>query len=433
MAGAIIDEFTTLMGSTGPSWMRNAEDFVNAMSRNNYTQSRILGAGNMTEMLQGGDSITDRILLSTTSTFARYNINESKSYANSQPGTNWTAQWAFAWADVSWTKQDVGLNIESMGKKHRAQVYKRVLTQKYADMYTDVCNAMDDEYWAQPNTLEMESSTPNKRQPYSIPVFVNEHARSLPGARIDVNGTLWTTREGITTTGTVNSKWMCYSVGGNAATAENPAEGYTFDATAGANTAVATASLFPAFSRAYHKLHFDKLPKGGQYSDKESSPQVIWCSLQGINNYEMALRLNQDTFRGVGKSTGQDPAYDGPTFRRMPLEYIQALDGQASRGDSIHGPLLHDDGVEAVDEDGIAADNSAAITDAIVGPRYYFINTNYLKFVAHVDNYCTMTAPMNDRTQPFTWSRVLDLWNNNICRAPHRLGSIGPASDVISA
>jgi hypothetical protein len=417
---AALDTFTTLMQSTGPAWMTGPEVIVNDALRTTYTGNRIASAGNMVEMIQGGDQIEDIVYLTEAggngSGLQRYDPNDAFEYDHAQPGTKWTAPWAFAWASMSWTKQDIGLNVESMGKKYRSQVYKRVMYEKHQNLFTRVCNGMEDEFWAVPKKDDMEDTSPTgKRQPYSIPVFVNEFSNGLIPEAVDASETAaaWTSVQGITVADHTN--WAPYSVGGGTGAADNPA-GYDFDA----GSAAGTATLFPVFTKAWWNLRFDRLPKGAQYSDKTSSPQVIWCSLQGIVNYEHALLMNQDTFRGAGKASGQDPAYDGPTFRNTPLEYIASLDTATLYSDGTSG------GAGAVDE---TSTNSTAIS----GPRYYWMNTNYLKFIVHNENYCTLTDPISPSDQPFTRVQVMDLWNNTVCRSRKRLGIVGPKEDAVNA
>jgi hypothetical protein len=417
MAGSPLEEFTTLMQSTGPAWMRGPENLINEAVRTTYTGNRICAAGSMMEMCQGGDQIEDIIFLGETSDYARYNPNEAFTYDMPQTGTKWTAPWAFAKASVSWTKQDIGLNVESMGAKYRASVYKRVMHQKHQNLWTGVCNGIEDEFWARPDSVEMESSTPTgPRKPYSIPVFINEFTNGQVPSQVDASGIAWTTIQDIDPSSTGNSKWAPYSVGGGANAAAASA-GYDFDAST--NFAKDTAGLFPAFTKAFWNLRFDRLPKKPEYSDKTSSPCVIWCSLQGMVNYEHALRVNQDTFRGIGKTSGQDPAYDAPTFRGIPLEYIAALDTAK----------LYASTANAVNE----TVESGTDAGAKAGPRYYFINAEYLKFVTHTENYCKMTEPFMPSAQPFTRVQVMDLWNNTVCRSRARHGIVGPGTEVTAA
>lgn len=430
MAGQPLEEFTTLMASTGPAWMTGPEKLINEAVRTTYTGNRIVAAGNMMDMVQGGDQITDTIFLEEVSDFERYNPNDEFSYTNPQTGVTWTVPWAYAKASMSWVKQELGHNVESMGRKYRAQVYKRVMWQKHQNLWTAVNNAIEDEFWARPHEVRMENSAPTgPRKPYSIPCFVNEFADGLPTAIVDSGGDAWTSVMGLSAADSGREKWRCYQAcaltgGTTSADQSDPTypndEGYTF-----ANTsALAGAGIFPTFSKAWWRLRFDRLPKKPEYSDPTSSPQVIWCGIQGITNYEWALRTNQDEFRGMGSLSGSDPAYPGPKFRGTPIEVISGLDSA----------LLYSTGADNVTEEGADVDGNDDDTSVFAtGPRYYFINTEYLKFVTHADNYCVLTDPIRPSKQPHSRVQVMDLWNNVICRAPRRLGIVSPAADTTNA
>jgi hypothetical protein len=286
---------------------------------------------------------------------------------------------------------------------------------------------MDAELWAAPSYNTMESSTPTSaRVPYSIPVFVNESsdadaglstyiAGSPVGGSLSVVGDGWA--EGATIMG-INPqsypKWM------------NQQESYAFASDSAANA----AQIFPAFSKLYWKTRFDVLPKNPQYADKTTSPHVIMTQRQGIVNYEVALRMNQDEFRGMGSASGQDPAYAGPTFRGIPMEYASALDTAA----------IYPTGENATDSitmgtwDDTTQDSAGTLGYGAVGPRYYFLNLQFFKWVVHEENYCVMTPPFMPSGQPFSRVQVMDLWNNFYCTSRMRQGIAHPGGvDVTSA
>jgi len=392
--------------------MRGPERLINENVKTTYTGNRIIAASNMSEMVQGGTHITDTIYLNEKGDFGRYNPNDELDYANAQTGTTWTVPWAFAKASMSWTKQELALNKQIHGKKYRTLRYKSVMYQKHQNLWTAINNGIEEEFWAAPHRSRMESGAvvDGARKPYSIPVFINEEADGLPDATIDQGGIDWAdagTVMGISRT--VEDKWRSQT------------ETYGFDAT----SATTMATIFPAMTKLWWKLRFDKLPKKPEYAEKTSSPQVVWCSVQGITNYEAALRANQDTFRGVGKSSGQDPAYDAPTFRNMPLEVISELETALLYRTGTGGAA----GVEL---------EGTSLGGAVVesGPRYYFMNAEYLKFITHSEAYCTLTEPMTPYKQPHSRTQVADLWNNTVCRAPRRLGMLTPkgsGANVINA
>jgi hypothetical protein len=60
------------------------------------------------------------------------------------------------------------------------------------------------------------------------------------------------------------------------------------------------------------------------------------------------------------------------------------------------------------------------------GPRYYFINANYLKFVFHTTRYFYQHPTMKHPNQPFTTVMPVDCWHNFICRSRQRQGIIAP-------
>jgi len=405
--------------------MRGPEVIINEAVRTSYTGNRIAANGNMMEMVQGGTSIKDKIFLDEISDYARYDVGEEFTYPHPETGTDWEVQWALAKASISWHKQERGLNIEHMGPRYRTQMLKKLMWEKWQNLWTAICNGKEDEFWARPHTAKMETSTGvSQRKPYSIPCSVNEFPNGKIPAIVDQGGTAWTTFQQVTLPASASAatgKWQCYKVGGGAGAA-NQAAGYTYDETT-STMPWGVRPIFKVFAEAWWNLRFDQLPMRKEFSDKTSSPNVIWCSIKGIVLYENALRSSNDYLRGMGKATGADPAYPGPTFMGTPVEVISQL-GTA---------LLYSDGVQAVNEDGDNASATAGTAAAVIGPRFYFINTKYLKFIVHESNYGTLTEPIRPSKQPHTRVQVWDSWDNLVNRAPRRHGIVGPASDVTYA
>jgi len=408
--GSLLENFTTLMESQGPVWMTGPDTWVQDVSRNTFTLPRITtgnrGAG-MTNLIQGGDVIQDRILLSTTSTFVRYNPDATHDAPNPQIGTNITQNWSFGSASISWNKQEIGLNRSMHGKKYIAQKFKDVMMEKHTNLWVSVCEAIDDEFWSQPDAGRMESTTPTgARVPLSIPCAVNEFPNGLTTAAVDAGGTLWTTIHGVAPATYAN--WVCQQ------------EGYTFTGA----TAIGAATIFAPLSRAFYSTTFDRLPKNEQYSDKKTSPHVILTSLTGMANYEFALRANQDEFRGMGTLSGQDPAYGKPTFRGIPMDYVSPL------ATATIYPTAVDEG-ESTELDTANATNTGGI--GFAGPRYYFINGEYLKFIVHSENYCVLEKPIIPDGKPFNRAQFMDLWNNNVFRSLRRHAILYPSADTTNA
>jgi len=408
--GSLLENFTTLMESQGPVWVTGPDTWVQDVSRNTYTLPRITtgnrGAG-MTNLIQGGDVIQDRILLQTTSTFVRYNPDATHDAPNPQVGTNLKIDWSYASASISWNKQDLGLNRQMHGKRYIAQKFKDVMMEKHTNLWVTVCEAIDDEFWAQPNAGRMESSSPTgARIPFSIPAAINEFPNGLTSSGVDVGGTAWTTIHTINPA--TYSNWVCQQ------------QSYTFST----STALDAAAIFAPMTKMFFNTTFDRLPKRAEYSDQTTSPHVILTSLQGLANYEWALRTNQNDFHGMGTLSGQDPAYNKPTFRGIPLDYVSPLSTA-----TIYPTASDESASTELDT------SNGTYTNGIgyAGPRYYFINGEYLKFIVHSENYCVLEKPIIPDGKPFNRAQFMDLWNNNLFRSLRRHGSMYPSANVTSA
>lgn len=418
MSGTPLEEFTQLLASQGPAWMTEQNEMVNEMVLRTYTLPRIMKGKSMEDTVDGGDQIQDMIYMDLKSGWERIDPNVSLDYDNFQTGTIWTVPWTFACNKVSYTMQETDLNKDKYTGKYRTQAYKKVIRQKHQNMWTDTCNQVDAEFWASPNAelMELTSTTPNApRIPYSLPVFINEMSDASDPTATGVTGL----------PSRIAADWSTFTsnvMGIPPATKtkwQNQRQSYTFDPT----TAVGAAEIFAPMSKLMYKVSFDRLPKHPEFSDKRTSPHVILTNLAGMANYEHALRLNQDTFRGIGKTSGQDPDYDKPTFRGIPLDYISALDTA----------LIYPTGAsEALSTWNDDTNNTNTGSTGFVGPRYTYVNGEYFKFVMHSDHFFKLYDPFIPSNQPFTIVQVMDLWNNFICRSRMRQGQLYPGENITS-
>lgn len=409
MSGTPLHEFTAFAASQGPAWLDSAEAVINDVSQNTYTWTRLIKANAMEDMIQGGDEITNRVYLSGTSTFQRYNPNATFSYPTLQPGVNWTIPWAFGMFSVAWNKQIVGLNKNQFTKTARAQKYKDVLRQLHQNAWTMTCTDMEAELWALPNADLMESTSPSDaRQPLSIPALINEFTNGLPTAACDASGTLWTTKQQIAPA--TYGAWVPNQ------------QGYTYAKAAGGvllpDTAALCAPLFLALSGAFMDTQFDRLPKTPEYAEKSTSPNFIGASKWGIQIMEHALRISQDRFFGMKAGNaggGSDPAYPYPEFRGVPFDYISTLNTAAIFPTGASAAASTED-----DTDG--TDNS--------GPRFFGINAKYLRMFMHAENYLDPSEVMTPVEQPFSRVQVWDIWNNLGAQSLRRHFILYPTDDI---
>lgn len=392
--GSAIEVFTDFVLSTGPAFLRGPEDIVNDAVKNTYTLPRFIYGKSMRDMVQGGNSIKDNILLGVDSNAQNYKPNAEFNYRNPQVLTQWSIPWRFTKDEMVWTDQEIGLNTGEMSSGARHHKYKTLKYSKEQNTYTGLMEFIDDQFWDAPDVAEMEAT--DGATPYSIPTFITENGKTaavISTGTVPLNGpdaTAWTTVMGISPT--VKTGW------------QNAAIEYSALGAA----AAATDHIFKSFSKAYYKLRFDRLPKRADLSDPTSVPHFIAASISGISEYEDALRQNQDTFVWTGR---QDPAFDGPQFRGIEMVYIADLDTAA-----IHPGTAGS----------LAAEGAATET----GPRYFWINGKYMLKVIHRDRYFYKKRPFSPSKQPFTHIMLVDIWHNNVCRSRRRQGICYPGTNL---
>ncbi len=313
-----------------------------------------------------------------------------------------------------------------------------ISAQKWQNLYTGLYNTLDTEDWAAPDATTMEVTTANSLAPYSWPVFCNEFFLGLPGQESDGAGTntalgsypngAWTTVMNIDPGTSVaaatetDNKWsgqrLDYSFAGSGSTTPN------------------TTEIFNRMSRLYHECTFDSLPSSTQYSEKKSSPAFIATQLQGIINFEDAVRSNQDYFRGM--ASGQDPAYPGPSFMGIALERISKTETAAiyptagtagqlgTYADTTNDAAVTDMLTVNSGEDPFAASPNTTMFGKS-GPRYSFFNLAYLRCLWHANHYIKpkpgWVTPSN---RPWERIKIITILNNNVCTSRLRQGQLYP-------
>ena len=394
--GTAIEFFTDFVLNTGPAFLRGPEDIVNDAVKNTYTLPRFIYGKTMKDMIQGGNSIKDNILLGADSNAQNYKPNAEFNYRNPQVLTQWSIPWRFTKDEMVWTDQEIGLNTGEMSRGARHHKFKTLKYSKEQNLYTGLLEFVDDQFWAAPDTTEMEGT--DGETPFSLPCFITENGATadISTGTIPLNGpdaTAWTTVMGISPT--VKTGW------------QNQVTRYDKNQLVSAGAAT-DPHLFTAFSRAYYKTKFDRLPKRADLSDPTSVPHFIGCSITGMSNYEDALRMNQDTFVVTGR---QDPAFAGPQFRGIELVYISDLDtAQLANGT-------------------IGALTTEALADK-TGSRYWWVNGKYILKTIHADRYFYKKRPFSPSKQPYTHIMIVDIWHNNVCRSRRRQAIVLPDTDL---
>jgi hypothetical protein len=383
--GAALSQFIDFFRTTGPLILTRAEDVVNEATLRTYVLSQILGSSDMFEMLQGGETIRDDIFLEEVSSYEHYHPNDEFDYENPQVVTQWSAPWRFSKVDLVFTDHEIGLNSGDLNRGAKFHQFKRLKRIKEQNMWTSLCNGMENDLFATPNNADMEAAA--GKVPYSLGVGINQFTNTVPPG--------FTTVQGINPA--TETRW------------QNHTEDYV-------NLPAVNWDLFPAFSRMYYSLRYEQMPKMPSMGEATSAPGMILCGISGITNYETGLRLNQDTFVTTGR---QDPAYARPGYRGIPLVYIDLLDQVAlypgGSGTSFAG-----------ETDGLTDRNGTALAlPDFEGPRYWWITPRYLRKVVNNNRFLHEEMVQPSR-QPFTRIMVIDTWHNNIFRSRQRHGIVGP-------
>lgn len=396
MASAL-STFTDFVNVTGPSFLTSAMSVVNEAVKSKYLLRRFLKGKAPDEVIQGGSTIKDTLLLDEQSSAEFYLPNATFTWENPQVLSEWEINWRFLADHMSWTDQEVELNTTAgQGRSARHQMYKRLKWTKEQRMWTSILNKIEDQLFAVPEVADMETNT--GKQPYSLPAFVNAQTNGLFYGTAGVTGkTVWTAVEGIDPT--VDTKWVP-ATQSYSSSAVNP----------GGNT-----NILKAFDAMWLDVRFIAPPTKQEYfEDSALYAQFIACSKAGQKEYVALLRESQDVFVTPGR---QDPAFVRPSYAGIDMEYCAILDTVKLYEAETSTDAL----VTEIENVGVGDAN---------GPRYYWINGNYIKPVFHTNRYMTKHTTMRHPNQPFTSIVPVDCWYNLVCRSRQRNGIVSPAATL---
>lgn len=386
--GSALSTFTDFVASTGPSYLTNADSLINEVQKNSYIMRRFLKGAEKTFVLQGGSSIKDALILDEASTFSQYQPNDTFVWQNPQVMTTYTVNWRFSVDHMSWTDQEIELNAGGQSNESLRGLYKRMKRQKEQRMWTSMINGYEGLLWRTPNATEMESA--GGLYPYSIPAMVNEGSNGLY--------TNFSTIQGLDPN--AKPRWKHQVTTFSASLATN------------AGSAPVASNVIAAFDEMFLKVKFEAPPTKQEYFESPKlNSQFIACSRKGLNHYQQILRSSQDRFTGI--ASYQDPAYLTPSYGGIDLQYVAALDDIAVYSNNL-----------------TQTETTANGTGSKKGPRYYWLNGQYLAPVFHSSRYMVQKEPMVHPNQPFTTVVVVDSWWNMVCRSRQRLGLVYPTTDI---
>ncbi len=403
MAGTPLENFTDFVKFTGPAYYTDAGQFLNEAVQQTYSLPRFLKGKDYDKVIQSGATIKDDVMFDEARSFARYNPNEEFTWKQPQVATEMEIRWRFGTDHMSWTDQEIELNMPAGMTDAYANVqYKRLRKKIEQRMWTSVINGMELELWADPhgttNEAGMEQS--DGKMVYSLPAFITEDTTNFHPQG-------WTTIMGIDPANEV--RWR------------NQVSKYNFDDpfVLGSEDAGSLIQAFDDISLKilfippdFHAEHFAKL-------NMAAFRQAIFCSRQGINLYKAALREENDTL--VSK---QDAAYNRVQYGGNDLVYLAQLD--SGKADGSSAIFAHDGSNDPYDEAGNNSSGNAPGGTPRDGRRYYFCNGNFVTPIYHATRYFYKKAPFFLEKQPWTWVCPIDVWNNTFCHSRQRQGIVAP-------
>jgi hypothetical protein len=435
-----IQTFNDFMTSTGPAYLTSADAVINEAVKNTYAFSRLLKGKTTEQTIQGGTEIRDVIMFDDSRTYDHYQPNDVFTWRNPQVTDYVRAPWRFHIDHMSWTDAEVELNTGETAASTKV-AYKRLKRIKEQRMWTSMLNGFEEDLWAAPSISGMEDES--GKLPYSLPFFLTEIGQNFGGS-LGQRGTAPYTNS-TNTSHTVmrispftENRWTnLVELYRNSASGINPQNANFGDVStpaldgdtpynqSGSSASPNVGNLFVAFDLMMMRLKYEAPATRTQYFENPNlNRQMILTSRAGVQQYRNALRLSNDTLVSY-----QDAAYSSPAYAGIDVTYCSDLDTAAifpastsSVADSLTGYNTPSSANAAF---GAFGTESGAATIA-KGPRYYFVNGNYLTPIFHSKRYFKQHEVLRHPNQPFTYVQPVDCWSNLFCNSRQRHGIVCP-------
>lgn len=402
MSGTPLTLFNNFVESTGPAYIKSDAEIINdaQLHRTYSIASLMAGQRGKKMMYDGGSEIRFATFFETGGRTRFHQPGATQNWAQPQKAVHGRAAHRYAMGEMSWNLQAAELNLGSSPDFQKYFDYKAQLEQM---AYTDIWDFMESASWAEPDFTEMESLAGGAEGKfYSVPAFINEYTNGLYNTGGGA-GTAWTTLHGIDPASTdkgQNRFQQQSAVYSNSNTL---------------TTQDSTSSILGAFEKMWKKVHFEKPPTHGDaYSNPAYNNQQIFCSPEGQTAYASTLRAFQDQFVIEGR---QDPAYPDPAFNFIPVKYVNAL---------TTATLYPNNTTVASATDNVAENGSVTGTKA--GPRFYWVNSNYLHPFFHKDYFFARGGVREHFNDPDTFVVPIRIWGNLMCTSRIRQGLVSPSN-----
>jgi len=436
-----IQTFNDFMTTTGPSYLTSADAVINEAVKNTYAFSRLLKGKSREQTIQGGTEIRDVIMFDDSRTYDHYQPNDTFTWRNPQVTDYVRAPWRFHIDHMSWTDAEVELNTGETSASTKV-AYKRLKRIKEQRMWTSMLNGFEEDLWAPPTISGMEDES--GKLPYSLPFFITEIGQNFGGA-LGQRGTAPYTASSNSSHKVMQispfteNRWTnLVELYNNSASGINPSnasfgnvstpllQGDTPYNQSGADFSPSVGNLFAAFDVMMMRLKYEAPSTRQQYFENDSlNRQMILSSRAGVQQYRNALRLSNDTLVSY-----QDAAYSSPAYAGIDVTYCSDLDTAAifpAHSSDLTSNNLSDYNTPSGASGAFSAFGTESGARTIAkGPRYYFVNGNYLTPIFHSRRYFKQHEVLRHPNQPFTYVQPVDCWSNLFCNSRQRHGVVCP-------
>ncbi len=392
MSGVALSNFLDFVEGTTSTYINGPMGLVMEAVKNTYWFGRLIqGQRSKKKMISGGANIRHSMVFQDSGSLETYLPGASHTWNNPQRLKRVQVEWRYAMAHMSWVEQEIINNeIVAYGDDEaRFCEFVNIRNEKETICWASIWNGLENLLWQVPFPADMESA--DGTEPNSIPMHVNEFTDGLFDPQTSA---AFTTKQGLSPTdaslaGRYEPQLATYAV---------------------ATLGPGDANIIAAFDNMAEQLTFEQPPTMQQYwEDPRYNKQMIVTTRRGRAIYKQLLRAHQDHF----VAGPQDPAYPDPMYFGIPIQRASTLEGLA----------LYDAGATLGDE--FAATNK--------GPRFYFVNAEYLYPVFHARRYFYKYEVTKHHNVPDTWVLPIAIWFNTICTSYQRQGIVSPSAAVYTS
>lgn len=389
MAGQVLSQFQDFSRSTGSAIVKSPSAMpVNMAGLRTYLWPKMFSNNGFP--VQGGADIKRKAVWRDNGTYEKYLPGGSGSWQNPQRLDDITAQWRFTRVHETYVDQEFLLNDKIMSGTEDVvfEQFVKMRDEKEQIMFTAQANGMEADLFAQPDKTRMEGTVSTADSPYSIWPFVNEHANGLFPSYTP--GGAWTVIEGVDpTAASVNGQFTPQQ------------QTYTTSAQD------AFGNIISGLDQLFMKCAFEAPERFAQYfEDPVLNNLKIRTSLVGRSAYMTLCRGGQDRFI----AGNQDPSYPDPQFHGVPIGYSSQLDTAVVYPNAA----------------GTALVTERAATGLNIGPRFLFLNCNYLYPIFHKERFMQKGKWSEDHTTPDTHVLPVTTWWNLVCWSRKHQGILSP-------